>query len=491
MLQLLNPIWLFGISGILIPLIIHLWNIKTGKTLKVGSITLMGESSRQNSRSLKLMELLLLFLRCLLIILVSLLLAEPVWKSLDTAQENKDWILIEKENFKEAYNNFKSEIDSLAAAGKELHLFEPGFTEAELEEILQDSTAADTSEKLSYWSLVRLLDKQIPQGSKAFIYTTDRASRFKGPRPSTATAFNWKTFTPADSTSKWIDHSYLSSTGNIRAIVSESNPGGTVIQTLDISPGDETAGVQTSIANGQPQVKLKEQTVIADTSTLTIAINAQGFPNDAGYLRAAISAIQKYTSRKIKIVSPESKQDILFWLSDKALSGDIKPGTTVFQYAKGKAISTNTWLKMTKGVSDMQAGNIPVHKRISYPDKANAFAIWEDGFGNALLDLKKTNDNALYTFYSRFDPSWTELVWSPDFVKLLMPILVDKKRDEFEWELDKRSLGGEQYLPITVGRAESGKLKAEESEDLKYYVWLLLTIVFVIERYYSTRNSLN
>ena len=66
MLQLLNPIWLFAIGGIVIPLIIHLWNIKKGKTLKVGSISLLGESSRQSAKSLKLIDLLLLFLRCLL-----------------------------------------------------------------------------------------------------------------------------------------------------------------------------------------------------------------------------------------------------------------------------------------------------------------------------------------------------------------------------------------------------------------------------------------
>ena len=124
MFQLLNPIWLFGISGIIIPLLIHLWNVKKGKTLKIGSVSLLGESSRQNARSLRLLDLLLLLLRCLLIIIVSILLAEPVWISSNSASRKGGWILIEKDNFTETYSNFQKEIDSLDQAGFDLHLFE-------------------------------------------------------------------------------------------------------------------------------------------------------------------------------------------------------------------------------------------------------------------------------------------------------------------------------------------------------------------------------
>ncbi|MDO8994399.1 MAG: BatA domain-containing protein, partial [Daejeonella sp.] len=112
MFQLLNPIWLFGISGIIIPLLIHLWNVKKGKTLKIGSVSLLGESSRQNARSLRLLDLLLLLLRCLLIIIVSMLLAEPVWISSNSPAQKGGWILIEKDNFTETYSNFQKEIDS-------------------------------------------------------------------------------------------------------------------------------------------------------------------------------------------------------------------------------------------------------------------------------------------------------------------------------------------------------------------------------------------
>ena len=103
MFQLLNPIWLFGISGMIIPILIHLWNVKKGKTLKIGSVNLLDESSRQNARSLRLLDLLLLLLRCLLIIILSIFLSEPLWVSSNSSDQKGGWILIEKENFTETY----------------------------------------------------------------------------------------------------------------------------------------------------------------------------------------------------------------------------------------------------------------------------------------------------------------------------------------------------------------------------------------------------
>ncbi len=488
MLQLLNPIWLFGIGGILVPLIIHLWNVKTGKTLKVGSITLMGESSRQNSRSLKLSDLLLLFLRCLMIILLSIMLAEPVWRNLKTAKENKAWVLVEKNAFSETYRHFKKEIDSLNTPGNELHLFEPGFKKADLDDLIKDTTATDTSAILPYWSLFRLMEQQIPPGSKAFIFTGDRLSRFKGARPTTTTAFTWKTYSPSDSASRWINQAYISSSGDIRAIVSESRPKGIVRKTVDINPGGSNTGIQSTINDGKAQLQLNDQKVIADTSTLTIAINAEGFPSDAEYLSAAINAIQKYTGRKIKLVKPSSQQDILFWLSSKALPSGLKPGSTVFQYGQGKVTSTTTWIA-PKGHNPLQTEKISLHKRIGYPERAVASPIWEDGFGKPLLDLTRTNDISRYTFYSRLNPEWTDLVWSPEFVKLLIPLILPQRRSINEGALDKRSFGGQVYHPILGGRAESGKLKVEASDNLELYIWFLLIAVFLTERYMSFRNA--
>ena len=79
-MQLLYPIGLLALAGLIIPVIIHLWSVKTGKTLKIGSINLLGESANATSKSLKITDWLLFVLRCLLLIIIGLMLAQPLWQ---------------------------------------------------------------------------------------------------------------------------------------------------------------------------------------------------------------------------------------------------------------------------------------------------------------------------------------------------------------------------------------------------------------------------
>src|ERR1700743_1895371 len=121
---LLNAIWLFALAALSIPVAIHLWNIRQGKTLKVGSISLITVSSQKNSRSFKLHDLLLLLLRCLLLALLAFILMQPLWQKRINLAQIKGWILIPKESLKETYQKFKPEIDSLSKAGYEFHYFD-------------------------------------------------------------------------------------------------------------------------------------------------------------------------------------------------------------------------------------------------------------------------------------------------------------------------------------------------------------------------------
>lgn len=501
MLQLLNPIWLFGISAILIPLIIHLWNVKTGKTLKVGSVSLLGESSRQNSRSLKLMDLFLLFLRCLLIILLSIFLAEPVWKTPENSEKNAGWVLAEKENFAETYSRFKPAIDSLISSGNELHLFEPGFEKTVLENLLQDTLSGDSSKKLPYWSLVKLLEQEISKGSNAFIFTDNRLNRFKGERPAISTAISWKTYTPADSASKWIRHAYLSSSGNIRSIIFESSPRGTLHRLTESDLAQSNSELSIDIDSGKPSVQLRgpspqANTVSADTATLKIMIYNDRFPADAEYLGAAINAIQKYTLRKIKLLTLSSGEiaadlDFLFWLSLKDLPQaqlvKMKPGSSVFLYANGKSTPVSSWIERYAGNLDFHGGNAGLYRRIPIPETARGFPVWEDGFGTPVLDMTAHNKLSVYRFYSRLDPEWTELVWSPEFVKLLMPMILPADNRQQYDQLDRRSISDLQILPV-IAEGVKGPEPGNQT-DIKYYLWLLLFVIFMAERWLYFNNN--
>ena len=121
--------------------------------MQVGSLKLLQRGPRQTGPSLKLRDLLLLTLRCLILIIIAVILAGPVWRSGALKESSKGWILIEGQNRKETYAMFRPRIDSLLKAGFELHDFRPGFPRIDdPSEALKKNDGNDTL--LSYWSLL-------------------------------------------------------------------------------------------------------------------------------------------------------------------------------------------------------------------------------------------------------------------------------------------------------------------------------------------------
>ena len=77
-MSFLAPFWLFAASAILIPIAIHLWNKRQGKTVKVGSLRWLEASASNRWSSIRLSNFWLLVLRCLILILLAVALAQPV-----------------------------------------------------------------------------------------------------------------------------------------------------------------------------------------------------------------------------------------------------------------------------------------------------------------------------------------------------------------------------------------------------------------------------
>lgn len=120
-MQFLYPIGLVALAGLIIPLLIHLWNVKQGKTVKIGSIALLGESSRASSKSFRINDWLLLVLRCLLLALLAFLLAQPYLKKNISGNSKNGWILADKATFPQVFKTHKKTIDSLLKKGYEIH----------------------------------------------------------------------------------------------------------------------------------------------------------------------------------------------------------------------------------------------------------------------------------------------------------------------------------------------------------------------------------
>jgi hypothetical protein len=79
-LTFLNPIALIGILAAGIPILLHIFNLRKLKTIEFSTLSFLKELQKTKIRRLKLRQLLLLFLRTLLVILVVLAFSRPTLK---------------------------------------------------------------------------------------------------------------------------------------------------------------------------------------------------------------------------------------------------------------------------------------------------------------------------------------------------------------------------------------------------------------------------
>src|SRR5437879_5409579 len=120
-MMLANPMFLWSLLGLSVPIGIHLLSRKEGKIIRIGSIRHIEETSTQQFKGIRLNELLLLFLRCLMIIIFSLFLSGLQCSS----SRQEKWVIVE--NGLETTPSIKTILDSLKKEGYEQHQLADGF----------------------------------------------------------------------------------------------------------------------------------------------------------------------------------------------------------------------------------------------------------------------------------------------------------------------------------------------------------------------------
>lgn len=483
----LHPIWFFALTAISIPVAIHLWNIRKGKTLKVGSIALITAGSQKRTVSRRLSELLLLLLRCLLLILLAFILAIPLWNRSNNSLKTKGWLLIPGEGAKEAYQKFKPKIDSLIKAGFEFHYFDKGFVKADLNKVLADMTRHSNSDA-SYWTLVQQLDGQIAPSLPVYVFTSNGATHFTGEKPQVSLNLRWQTYTSTDSVSRWLGKAWLTNDGDIGVIEGNSNPTGTSYENYFIRSGDQSTNFDVHADNGKLSVSLKNsnEQVPVDTSTWRFAIYTDKNRSDVGYLKAALESVIQFAKHKAIIKQYTDANQIpphqhwVFWLSAKPANRQPQYDN-LFVYENGKFNHINTWIETES--SDQKTA---LYQSVNAQNKG--FVLWKDGFGNPVLSLEKRSDKHLYHFYSRFDPAWSDLVWSDEFPKMLLKLIAGTEAEPAA-KYDKRILSNQQIIPLSTGERPVSVEKVTNHIDLSRYMWLMLALMFFTERWLTHRNA--
>jgi aerotolerance regulator-like protein len=269
-IQILNPIWLAAVAAVVVPVILHLWNDRRGKVLRVGSVTLLTGGAQRMAWRRRLSDWLLLLVRCLLLVALALLMAGPVLHI-----GVKGWVL-----------GAGRVADSLVKAGWERHSF-------------ADST--------NYWEEFRLADREAPAGAAFYVRTTGLARRFGGERPMTDRAVRWDVDLAGDSVNRWTEAAWVLPGDSVRVIEGVSRATGT-------SYSPRTVGASTG----------------GDTNVLRVTVIADAvYRKDARRVKAALVALQKYTLRRIAVVdtafagasAADGGRDWLIWLSDRPVSG--------------------------------------------------------------------------------------------------------------------------------------------------------------------------
>ncbi|WP_293785245.1 BatA domain-containing protein [uncultured Pedobacter sp.] len=450
-MHFLYPIGLLALAGLIVPFIIHLWNVKQGKTIKIGSIALLGESSRASARSFKINDWLLLLLRCLLLALLAFLMAKPYLKKIAMAEKRTGWVLLDRATFKQVFESNKKTIDSLLKKGYEIHDFNVGFKTLTLKDTADDQTKPATN--LSFTALLHAADQFVPARANVYLFANRRLTYFGNELPVLNYKLNWVPLNQTDSLSSWI-------TGYAEEkYEAKSSPSSTTYRNLNSG----------------------------DLKPINVALHQAPGTADGKYLIAALKAIGSFTNRKIMINSPAAKADIGFWLSGDAATAKFKSSITtngiLLQYKNGKVIDEPSFI-------NLDGRHVKLSKRIASAN--NTKKIWSDGFGNAILTKEKADGLRIFHFYSRFNPAWNELVWDGLFVKALMPMVISPENTaDFGFEnspADQRRVSARQNNVFQTDKTNP-ITKIVQNVPIQPLFWAAALLIFVTERILSFRKK--
>lgn len=318
-MQFANSIWLWGLTGMIIPVAIHLLSRKQGKVIKFGSIRHLDETSTRQFKAIRLNEVVLLLLRCLFIVFLVLGLA-----GLQVGSEKNKWLIIE--NGLENHPDYTVLIDSLKSKG---------FKVKSMSSDVATDNDTITSEKIDYWNLLQRLQP----GDGVVVLSYNYADGFKGKRVSLPDGVRWLSADP----------------DSIEFVLETIEKSG---DSLIIRRGNSRAD-KTYFQNFVKAKKDLSPVQLQQMDTIAVAVVFDSFYEyDKNIFLAALRAVKnkgliplQTESTPVERYENNRRHDWIVWLSDRsppALSGNLilmnKDETSspdLFHQTNG---SGNTWL---------------------------------------------------------------------------------------------------------------------------------------------------
>ncbi|TJY37090.1 BatA domain-containing protein [Pontimicrobium aquaticum] len=417
----LNPTYLWALLGLLIPVAIHLWSKKEGKTIKIGSIQLLSEVDSKQNSSIQLNELLLLFIRLLLIALVILIIAQPQIKK--DFKNTKLTYLVEPSLLN---NKSITNILDTITTNTPIKLLQSGFPELNLSNIPNEGVTTP-----NYWQLTQEIDDL--HSDSIIVFTNGLLKGLKGKRPEVNANVEWIIFKDGETSERVVKA--LEKDNKIELITSISN-------SLNTSFKKETLPINSNkieFNKAKDSIKINNEWLLLKTiKPLNILIfNDKGFDKETRFINAAFKAISKYTNTPIEVTIEEDATNIEF-----------------------SNFNCVVWLSNQKPV--LVSGKLLAYK----PNKFAQTLIVESETKN-LFYLTKTLDSENIINERLVEQLITMLDFHSDVTKTVL-------------EHDKRIIAKEELQPIfkdlETKKSYAGVL------DISKWLWLLLAGLLILER---------
>lgn len=296
-----NPIWIWALAGLLIPVAIHFLSRREGRIIEMGSIRFLRQTTTAKFRHIKLNEAALLSLRCFLVLILVLLLAGL---QAGPMKEKRKWVVLDEGI--QGSEKIKPLLDTLRKEGFDIRLMASGFP------LL--SKAGAPRFFADYWTAASALAAASVDTMVVISYNYQR--KFKGPRIAM----------PAHI--KWISHDV-----NEKEYVAGKIRMGN--DSVWVRKGYTSSSLTYFETEKNSALLHRDSMGLADSQELhVLIIKDDNFDFDHQVLLASLKAIQTVTPHRLKIQTRKpdewaqpSSPAFIFWLAKGVPS--TPPGSTL------------------------------------------------------------------------------------------------------------------------------------------------------------------
>jgi hypothetical protein len=291
----LNPTYLWALLGLLVPIAIHLWSKKEGKTIKIGSIELLRESESKQTSSIQPNELLLLLLRIFIIALVVFLLAEPQIK-LKTDKSAITYLIEPSLLTYDKSENILKSIDNV----NDIRLLTSGFPF--LDDIDLENIASKTP---NYWQLSTEIQNM--DSDSIVVFTKALASGFKGMRPSINKSIEWIR---------------IETENSIENLPIKASKIGDKLELLSMSSNANYTSFEKTLINESDFTQTNLELVNENPKKILLYYE-DAFIDDSKYIEASLNAASKHINIAFEITKTQDGSsntegfDLIIWLSEE------------------------------------------------------------------------------------------------------------------------------------------------------------------------------